>query len=210
MSAYRKDAAHRMNHMEREVTQMKASELIGKIKGLCRRAGTKTLIACCAVLVLGGVIVLNFILQKEPENDNSNKLAVDLSSQTTKPTLAADEVQDYFASISVQRKQARDEAIEVLASVAESENALEEAKQAALTDMNRLALEIEQEANIETLIQSKGFEQCVAVISDDKCSVIVETGGLLPGEVAQISEIVYEQAGIIPDNLKIIERQNDA
>ena len=210
MSAYRKDAAHRMNHMEREVTQMKASELIGKIKGLCRRAGTKTLIACCAVLVLGGVIVLNFILQKEPETDNSNKLAVDLSSQTTKPTLAADEVQDYFASISVQRKQARDEAIEVLASVAESENALEEAKQAALTDMNRLALEIEQEANIETLIQSKGFEQCVAVISDDKCSVIVETGGLLPGEVAQISEIVYEQAGIIPDNLKIIERQNDA
>ena len=210
MSAYRKDAAHRMNHMEREVTQMKASELIGKIKGLCRRAGTKTLIACCAVLVLSGVIVLNFILQKEPETDNSNKLAVDLSSQTTKPTLAADEVQDYFASISVQRKQARDEAIEVLASVAESENALEEAKQAALTDMNRLALEIEQEANIETLIQSKGFEQCVAVISDDKCSVIVETGGLLPGEVAQISEIVYEQAGIIPDNLKIIERQNDA
>ena len=210
MSAYRKDAAHRMNHMEREVTQMKASEFIGKIKGLCRRAGTKTLIACCAVLVLGGVIVLNFILQKEPETDNSNKLAVDLSSQTTKPTLAADEVQDYFASISVQRKQARDEAIEVLASVAESENALEEAKQAALTDMNRLALEIEQEANIETLIQSKGFEQCLAVISDDKCSVIVETGGLLPGEVAQISEIVYEQAGIIPDNLKIIERQNDA
>ena len=72
MSAYRKDAAHRMNHMEREVTQMKASEFIGKIKGLCRRAGTKTLIACCAVLVLSGVIVLNFILQKEPETDNSN------------------------------------------------------------------------------------------------------------------------------------------
>lgn len=199
-----------MNHMEREVTQMKASEFFGKLKGLCRRAGTKTLVACCAVLVLGGVIVLNFILQKEPDTDNSNKLAVDLSSQTTKPTLAADEVQDYFASISVQRKQARDEAIEVLASVAESENALEEAKQAALTDMNKLALEIEQEANIETLIQSKGFAQCVAVISEDKCSVIVESGGLLPGEVAQISEIVYEQAGIIPDNLKIIERPTDA
>ncbi len=189
---------------------MKTGEFFGKIKMLCRRAGMKTLIACCAVLVLGGVIVLNFILQKEPESNPAGKLAVDLTAQGAEPTLEADEVQDYFAAVSVQRRQARDEAIEVLASVAENGNALEEAKQAALTDMNKLALEIEQEANIETLVQSKGFSQCIAVISDDKCSVIVETGGLLPGEVAQISEIVYEQAGIIPDNLKIIERQTDA
>ena len=84
--------------------------------------------------------------------------------------------------------------------------ALEEAKEAALDDINRLALDIEREANIETLVLSKGFEQCVAVISDDSCNVIVKTTGLLPGDVAQISEIVYEQAGILPDNLKIIEK----
>lgn len=189
---------------------MKMKEFFEKIKTLCRRAGMKTLIAGCAVLVLGGVVVLNFILQKEADTGNSDKLAVDFSADSTQQTLAADEVQDYFASISVQRKQARDEAIEVLASVAESDSALEEAKQAALTDMNKLAMQIEQEANIESLIQSRGFAQCVAVISDDKCSVIVETAGLMPGEVAQISEIVYEQAGIVPDNLNIIERQADA
>jgi len=186
---------------------MKTGEILVKIKTLCRRVGTKTLIGCCAVLVLGGVIILNFILQKEPQSANTNKLAVDLSAQTSKPALEADEVQDYFASISVQRKQTRDEAIEVLASVAESENALEEARQAALTDMNQMALEMEQEANIETLVQSKGFAQCIAVISDNKCSVIVETGGLLPGEVAQISEIVYEQASILPENVKMVEKQ---
>lgn len=189
---------------------MKLKEIPEKIKLLCRRIGTRTLAAGCAVLVLGGIITVNYILNRDAENSNSNKLAVDLSADTTKQTLAADEVLDYFASISVQRKQARDEAIEVLASVAESESALEEAKQAALTDMNKLALEIEQEANIETLVQSKGFAQCIAVINDDKCSVIVETTGLMPGEVAQISEIVYEQAGIVPDNLKIIEKQTDA
>lgn len=46
------------------------------------------------------------------------------------------------------------------------------------------------------------------MISGDKCNVIVESSGLLPGEFAQISEIVYEQAGIIPDNLKIIEKSS--
>jgi len=29
----------------------------------------------------------------------------------------------------------------------------------------------------------------------------------MPGEVAQISEIVYEQTGIIPENLNIIEKK---
>ena len=188
---------------------MKPNEIIVKLKSVCRRVGVKTLVAGCAVLILGGAVILNFILQREPEPVDTNNLAVDLSAETTKQTLAAEEVLDYFAAISVQRQQARDEAIEVLASVASSEEALEEAKQAALADMNRLALEMEQEANIESLVQAKGFQQCVAVISDNKCSVIVECTGLMPGDVAQISEIVYEQSGIVPDNLKIIERQAD-
>lgn len=191
---------------------MNFSVIVDKTKEICRKAGIKTLIAVGAVLVIGGVVTLNFVLRNGIEENTSGKMAIDLSSSTgasdkgENTILTADEVTDYFAAISLQRQQARDEAMEVLASVAGSETALEEAKQAALDDMNRLALDIEKEANIETLVQSKGFEQCVAVISDDKCNVIIESNGLLPGEVAQISEIVYEQAGIIPENLKIIEK----
>ncbi len=187
---------------------MKSSELLNKVKSLGTRAGKKTLIAVCAVLVLGCAVVLNFILQGNSDDIRTNNLAVDLSKDTVNstPTLKPEEVKDYFASITLQRQQARDEAMEVLQTVAASSTALDEAKEAALTDINRLALDIEREANIETLIRSKGFEQCVAVINDQNCNVIVKTTGLLPGDVAQISEIVYEQAGILPDNLKIIEK----
>lgn len=185
---------------------MKLKEFWEKIKSLCRRAGKKTLIAACAVLVLGCTVALNFILRGRSD-ENVKKMALDLSKGSSQNTLEPAEVEDYFASITLQRKQARDEAMDVLLSVAENTEALEEAKQAALSDMNKLALDIEKEANIETLILSKGFAQCVAVINDDKCNVIVESSGLLPGDVAQISEIVYEEAGIIPDNLKIIERK---
>lgn len=189
---------------------MKLRELMEKGKALCKKAGTKTLIAMCAVLVLGCAVVLNFILGGgEPANPGS-KMAIDLTSSGEQTSLKPDEVQDYFASISLQRKQARDEAVEVLKTVSESDTALEEAKQAALTDINKIARDIEAEANIESLIQAKGFAQCVAVISEEKCSVIVESTGLLPGEAAQISEIVYEQAGILPENLKIIERNGQA
>ncbi len=187
---------------------MKSSEFINKIKSVGSRAGKKTLIAVCAVLVLGCAVVLNFVLQKNATDTNTTNLALDLSQDTGEQTntLDPDAVVDYFASITLQRKQARDEAMDVLKTVAESTTALDEAKEAALVDINRLALDIEREANIETLILSKGFEQCVAVINDDSCNVIIKTTGLLPGDVAQISEIVYEQAGILPANLKIIEK----
>jgi len=191
---------------------MKFNEILDKTKEFCRKVGMRTIVSVGAVLVIGGVVTLSFMLKGGDEDPAKNgKLALDLSSDAAgeaedQSSLTADEVTDYFAAISLQRQKARYETMEVLASVADSSTALEEAKQAALDDINRLALDIEREANIETLVQSKGFAQCVAVISNDKCNVIVQTNGLMPGEVAQISEIVYEQAGIIPENLKIIEK----
>lgn len=187
-------------------------KITGRIGELVKRVGTKTWIAACAVLLLGSVVVINYVLSSG--GDEGNKMAIDLSSDVpAENTLSADDPDpgkssgsDYFSAISLQRRQARDEAMEVLLSVSENETALAEARQAALDDMSAMALDIEREANIETLIQAKGFEQCVAVISDMNCSVIVESEGLMPGDIAQISEIVYEQAGIIPENLKIIEK----
>lgn len=189
-------------------------KIAGRIGELVKRIGTKTWIAACAVLLLGSVVVINYVLTSG--GDGENKLAVDLSADTrTDKIVSTTETgtakkssgsSDYFSAISLQRRQARDEAMEVLLSVSENDTALAEARQAALDDMSAMALDIEREANIETLIQAKGFEQCVAVISDMSCSVIVESDGLMPGDIAQISEIVYEQAGIIPENLKIIEK----
>ena len=104
------------------------------------------------------------------------------------------------------RRQARDEAMEVLQGVVDSDSAVDQMKTDAMEDMRRIADEIALEANIESLIVSKGFDQCVAVLNGDSASVIVKSDGLLPNEVSQISEIVYEQAGVLPANLNIIEK----
>jgi len=96
--------------------------------------------------------------------------------------------------------------MEVLRTVVDSEEAIEAVKGQALSDITRIALDIEREANIETLITSKGFAQCVAVVNGDSANIIVQSNGLLPNEIAQINEIVYEQAGILPANVNIIEK----
>ena len=86
--------------------------------------------------------------------------------------------EDYFAAVSLSRSQSRDEAIEVSKLVVESGEATEEARAEAAEKISRIALDIQNEANIETLVKAKGFEECVAVISEDSVSVVVSAESL--------------------------------
>ena len=107
----------------------------------------------------------------------------------------------------VSRQRARDEALEVLQSVVDNEKADEASKSEALQQISKLAEEMSQESSIETLVLAKGFTACVAVVNDGSASIVVKCeGGLIPSKIAQINEIVYEQAGIEPVNINIIER----
>ena len=189
---------------------MQWNEVREKTKKVIGKLGKKSIITICTVLVLGCAVVLNVILYQNGQTEKqSNKLAIDLSEAgETTDTQTGGTIGAYFQSMSLNRKQARDEAMEVLQAVADSQTALDEAKEAAWSDMTKLATDMEKETNIEAMILSKGFSQCIAVISNDTCNVIVESEGLNPGEVAQISEIVYEQAGIVPSNLKIVEKSS--
>lgn len=204
--------------MKEKFSAMK-EKIKGKTAEFMKKTGKKTVaIICAAVLVIGVVAVNLALLGGNKKGDNEKKktgLAIDLSAIGEKDAVPESSepedsektsADDYLATVSLGRQQARDEAMEVLLSVSESEDALPDAKADAMNDMNRIALDIEREAQIETLVVSRGFSNCVAVLNGDKASVIIESEPLTPGQVAQVSEIVYEAAGILPANLKIIEK----
>ena len=65
---------------------------------------------------------------------------------------------------------------------------------------------MQNEANIETLVKAKGFEECVAIIGEDSVSVVVKAETLQANEAAQILTIVYETTGIHPENVSIINK----
>ena len=184
-----------------------------KTKTVGGRIGKRNLILIVCVFALGAVVYLNFWLFSSPDGniaygtsnmkDTVGSADASVSAEDKEKEKGADE---YFASTVLNRQKARDEAVEVLRTVVSSENALETAKQQALGDIERIAADIAKEADIETLVRSKGFESCIAVISGDVVNVIVKSSGLLPSEVAQINEIVLEQTGTKPENVKIIEK----
>lgn len=172
------------------------------------RPGRRTVIVACAVVLIAAALVLNFILfgdrwQKPLEEAAPTATEQAEGSGQTADAAAGD---GYFSATQVSRQRARDEALEVLQGVVDNENADEVARTEALAGISALARAMETEANIESLVRSRGFSQCVAVVNGDTCSVVVASTDLTPAGIAQINEIVYEQAGIAPAAVKIIAK----
>ena len=159
-----------------------------------------------AVLLIALAVALNVVLftnQTPVVEDPDTNVGVS-PEDTTGGENAAD---GYFSATQVSRQRARDEALEVLQSVVESAESDEATKTSALMEISALADAMEAEANIETLVLAKGFAQCVAVINGESCSVVVSNEGeLQSAQIAQINEIVYEQCGIHPTNVRIITK----
>ena len=191
---------------------MKFENFKESFKNFCQRVGKRNFIIAGAVLVIAAAIIINFAVFSSNDKDGydyDQSVGMDgnAPATTAATTSAPTSLEDsYFSSVQLSRQRTRDEAIEVLQSVVDNQASTETAKNEALAEINKLAAVMEDEANIETLVVAKGFEECVAVISEDKISVVVKSDGLIASEISQINEIVYQQAGILPVNITIIER----
>ena len=190
---------------------MKNENVKDKFTSFCRRIGKRNMIIAASFVVVAAALVAG-IIAFGGANDgfdysqgvgmqptSSDTAVVDLSNQQS----AAD---TYFSTVQVNRQRTRDEALEVLQGVVDNEDSTATAKEEALLEINKMAKAMEAESNIETLIVAKGFEECVAVISGDSANIVVKSDGLQAAQISQINEIVYEQAGILPVNIKIIQR----
>ena len=192
---------------------MKLDNFKEKVIDICKRIGKRNFIIFGAVMLTVIAVAVNLVIFNTDKNDgfdydqsagmNTDGAGTQKPDNSTKPEDSDD---TYFSSVQVNRQRTRDEAIEVLQSVVENAASTESAKNDALAQISKLASVMEAEANIETLILAKGFEECVAVISEDGASIVVKSEGLLPAQISQINEIVYSQAGIEPVDIKIIER----
>ena len=168
------------------------------------------IIACAFVLVAVALVIAVSSLNgaKDGGFDYSQGVGMTPGSNnsTGDSTSTSEGVDTYFSSVQLNRQRSRDEALEVLQGVVDNDSSTETAKNEALAEINKLAKVMETEANIETLIVAKGIEECVAVISGESVNIVVKSDGLQAAQISQINEIVYEQAGINPSDIKIIQR----
>ncbi len=193
------------------------------VKEFFQKIGRRNLVIAGAVALIVAAVAVNWVIFRDDGKDDGYKYDASagmntnygttlnpgtVGDETTKPTGGEpDDVDSYFSSVEVSRQRARDEALEVLNAVVENDQASEEVKAEALAEIQTIAKEMSQESNIESILMSKGFAQCIAVINGDTANVVVQSEGQLqPAQLAQINAVVYEQAGIEPINITIVAK----
>ena len=202
--------------MKKQSTELcEVPKKTNKFTTFFQKIGKKNLIIACAVLLIGAAVWLNWALLADNNTKDgydgydqpSGNMTQNNGGNTSEtPDNATGSNENYFSATQVSRQRARDEALEVLQSVVDNVEASEEVKAEALAGIAAIADEIQKEANIESLITAKGFEQCVAVLNGESASIIVKAESLQAADLAQINTIVYEQTGITPSGVTIIHK----
>lgn len=178
-----------------------------KIQSFFKTKTAKSIVVASSALLIGLAVYLNYRWFYDPTSSlgyGDNNMDDGYSDSQSAIGEAGDN--NYFTSTALDRNEARDEALDVLKMVTENQEASEEAKAEAAAKISQIAVDIQNEANIETLVKAKGFEDCVAIISEGAVSVIVSAESLQAAEAAQILSIVYETTGVNPENVSIINK----
>ncbi|MBQ1985789.1 MAG: SpoIIIAH-like family protein [Clostridia bacterium] len=102
------------------------------------------------------------------------------------------------------RQTARDEAVELLEDILEDAQADTAVKEAAISEASVIAQNILKETNVESLIQAKGFTECVAYINGDSCTVVVNGDMENEQNALIVREIAVTETGLSAEKIKII------
>ena len=201
---------------------MKFDELKEKLKSYewKKLLSSRNLIILGCVLVIGAGVIVTSVLSGEnggelaTGNESGSKILgntvlVDNESSGTAAQTGKDveENDSYFAITVINRQRVRDEALEVLREVADNPDVMPDVKEDALASIASITADMAAESSIETLVRSKGFDDCVAVISDNLCSVVVKSEELLPDDAAKILEIVLQNTALSAENVRVIPKK---
>ena len=114
----------------------------------------------------------------------------------------------YFDTARLSRQQARDSAISMLPEAELDENATEYVLNEASLALQVLASYTVAEAQIESLVTAKGYEDCVVFMGEDSCSVVVaDPDGVDSTDAARIKDIVISETDYTAAQIKIMEAE---
>ena len=114
----------------------------------------------------------------------------------------------YFDTARLSRQQARDSAISMLQEAEMDENATEDVLNEASLALQVLASYTVAEAQIESLVTAKGYEDCVVFMGEDSCSVVVaDPDGVDSTDAARIKDIVISETDYTAAQIKIMEAE---
>jgi hypothetical protein len=184
---------------------------------------SKQVLTATLVIALGAALAVNWYYRNTPElsgkttTEQIEQVSGNLGDSlyvagTTAPesgnsttTLSSQDAEGYFAQAKLKRTQSKDEMLDEINKIAESEKMDENTKSKLLNMIEAYKSDYKVEVDCENLITAKTQKQCLVVINNDKCQVILEKNTLDDLVILQISEIIEKNTEISSENLTIIE-----
>lgn len=137
-----------------------------------------------------------------PETEPADGAA---ESSAAEETAAAVSASAKLSDARLTRQTARDEAMELLEDILKDDSAeVAVKKQAAVDEAAVIAQNILKETNIESLIEAKGFTECVAYINGESCTVVVNGDMEDEQNALIVRDIAVSESGVSAENVKII------
>ena len=142
--------------------------------------------------------------EQEAENETA---AASFQPDTEAGAAAMEEMnaEDYFAQARLERTSSRDEAVATLQSIMGGGDRTEDelvTDAIAAVETSKL---IESESNIESLIKSQGYSDCIVYLDGDSAKVVVKTEGLDSAQAAAIKDVILGEVTLPAENIRIFE-----
>lgn len=115
---------------------------------------------------------------------------------------------DMIISAKLKREQVRANNKNTLLEIINNDALSAENKDAAIAQMISMTDVAEREALCETLLESKGFSDCIVSICDESADVVINVAELSDTQRVQIEDIVKRKAGIAASNITILSVAN--
>lgn len=144
-----------------------------------------------------------FVNAEAQESQTVQETAADAAQDDTAQADAASE--DFFARARLEKTTNRDQAVQTLQMIMGGGDLTED--EIITTALNAVEVSnlIECEGNIESMIKSQGFADCVVYLDGESAKVVVKSDGLEASDAALIKDIILGEVSISSENIRIFE-----
>ena len=146
----------------------------------------------------------------ETATESASETAEDATAQESgsfSPSAQAEgqSAADYFAQARLERTASRDESVATLQSIMGGGDRTEDeliTDAIAAVETSHL---IESESNIESIVKSMGYADCIVYLDTDSAKVVVQTEGLDAAQAAAIKDVILGEVTIPAENIRLFE-----
>lgn len=178
----------------------------------------KQLLMATLVIALGAAVAVNWYYTENPIDTSEpteyseisgnlgDSISVDVQAETDNTQVQSVMANgSFFASERLKRDETYDGIIDDIEELADKENLTSEQSDKITQLLDKYSRNIKAQSDTESLITAKTGSDCIVVINDEACQVILEKNTLNDTVILQITEIIEKNTNISAKNLTIIE-----